>query len=201
MLMGRGCRRRIRLGCEARGSHRRRGSNLSRHGRACPGHPDPKSVALHSIRITGTRPVMTRESWKAHHYVSSLFLTRFLSLAMCVGSPLHRGARSRGVVIVGAGTVLRRWLTQALRQEAHRGSQGRSGLGRSLGRLRCPPKKAVRGGPSGSSHTPHSEPDRPSRPLDCRTLAAHSLARPNLHAVLRLHGPSLPCLAPAGRPC
>jgi hypothetical protein len=30
-----------------------------RHGRACPGHPDQKGVALYRSEITGTRPVMT----------------------------------------------------------------------------------------------------------------------------------------------
>jgi hypothetical protein len=34
---------------------------LSRHGRACPGHPDQTSAALQSIGITGTGPVMTWE--------------------------------------------------------------------------------------------------------------------------------------------
>ncbi len=32
-----------------------------RHGRACPGHPDPKSAAFHVIGITRTRPAMTWE--------------------------------------------------------------------------------------------------------------------------------------------
>ncbi|MBO1903285.1 hypothetical protein J4G37_00010 [Microvirga sp. 3-52] len=35
---------------------------LPRHGRACPGHPDRKSAALHRIGITGTRPVITGEA-------------------------------------------------------------------------------------------------------------------------------------------
>jgi hypothetical protein len=31
----------------------------SRHGRACPGHPDAKSCGASQTGITGTRPVMT----------------------------------------------------------------------------------------------------------------------------------------------
>jgi hypothetical protein len=34
---------------------------ISRHGRACPGHPDRKSAAFHAVGITGTGPVTTRK--------------------------------------------------------------------------------------------------------------------------------------------
>jgi hypothetical protein len=34
-----------------------------RHGRACPGHSDPVRLALHTIGITGTSPVMTWRGW------------------------------------------------------------------------------------------------------------------------------------------
>ena len=103
--------------------------------------------------MAGTRPARTVET------ICSYFVLDFgPSIGYNIRISAQRGARSRGVVIVEPGAVLRMRLTQVLRQEAARTS--------FAGKMRCPPKKAVREEPFGSSLTHTIEPDASSRPLD-----------------------------------
>ena len=110
------------------------------------------------IRIgrPGTRPARTALTAKIR--CSYFVLDNKPNLGYNLRISAQRGARSRGVVIVEPGAVLRMRLTQVLRQEAARTS--------FAGKMRCPPKKAVREEPFGSSLTHTIEPDASSRPLD-----------------------------------
>jgi hypothetical protein len=91
---------------------------LSRHHRACPGHPGPVRYCAFPIGIPGTSPGMTAEgSGRAKGNVLTLFLTLCFICAIPLLIPARRGARSRGVARVGRGAVLQQ-ASQACWQEA-----------------------------------------------------------------------------------
>ena len=90
---------------------------LSRHGRACPGHPDDVRRCACRIGIPGTGPGMTAEGSRRVCNVLTLFLTLCFICAIPLLIPARRGARSRGVARVGRGAVLQQ-ASQACWREA-----------------------------------------------------------------------------------
>src|SRR6478735_12411960 len=98
---------------------------------------------------------MTWRVWPAQRYVLTLFLTAGISSAISLAIPARRGARSRGVAVVGREAVPP--------QVSHTCGRGRSTLGSSqLVHLKEPRAKRLPGSsfstitfePGGPTHLP-----------------------------------------------
>ena len=131
---------------------------------------------------------------------SSFVLDRRHKLGYIVSCPVHRGARSRGVVIVGSDTVPRPRSRSLGRREARAPAAGSDRARDPAAHKRrrpsraghgpwppVPPKRAVREGPSGFSPTPttHRAGSPFAPPLDCRKAPRHQARSPMARALRR----------------